>query len=96
MSCHHLETVEAVEPSTIEGCEDCLRIGGQWVHLRLCMGCGHVGCCDSSPNTHATRHHNETGHPVIQSFEPGEFWAWCYPDMAMIEAVEPGLRRSYG
>ncbi len=96
MPCHHLETVEAVEPSTIEGCEDCLRIGGQWVHLRLCMGCGHVGCCDSSPNTHATRHHNETGHPVIQSFEPGEFWAWCYPDMTMIEAVEPGLRRSYG
>lgn len=95
MACPHLSAIEVTEPSTTAGCEDCLEIGGQWVHLRLCMGCGHVGCCDSSPNTHATRHHESAGHPVVQSFEPGEFWAWCFEDRAMIEAVAPELRRSY-
>jgi uncharacterized UBP type Zn finger protein len=78
--CTHLETVAAaVEPSS-EGCEDCLRIGGQWVHLRMCMTCGHVGCCDNSPNRHATAHFRTTAHPLIRSAEPDEAWAWCYVD----------------
>ena len=77
--CSHLATVFVVEPSS-PGCEDCLRTGGRWVHLRLCMRCGHVGCCDSSPGRHATAHATATGHPVIQSAEPGESWRWCYPD----------------
>ncbi|CAM3954233.1 UBP-type zinc finger domain-containing protein [Kibdelosporangium persicum] len=66
------------EPHTREGCEDCLADGGTWVHLRLCLACGHVGCCDSSPAKHAGRHAAETGHPVIRSFEPGESWRWCF------------------
>ena len=79
-SCSHLEQVREVEPSTRSGCEDSLRIGGRWVHLRMCLTCGHVGCCDSSPNRHATRHFASTGHPLIRSFQPGEEWAWCYVD----------------
>ncbi|RYE90402.1 MAG: hypothetical protein EOO75_10230 [Myxococcales bacterium] len=62
------------------GCEDCLKIGGQWVHLRYCLTCGHVGCCDSSPNRHATKHHHATKHPIVTSGERGEDWAYCYPD----------------
>ncbi len=62
------------------GCEDCLKIGGQWVHLRVCLTCGHVGCCDSSPHRHATAHNHATKHPVITSGEVGETWAYCYPD----------------
>jgi hypothetical protein len=62
------------------GCEDCLAMGSGWVHLRLCLVCGHVGCCDDSPNRHATRHFHATGHPVMRSFEPGESWGWCYVD----------------
>ena len=78
-SCTHLDQVVDVTPSS-EGCEDCLRIGGQWVHLRLCMSCGHVGCCDNSPNRHATAHFNADNHPIIQSYEPGEDWWYCYVD----------------
>jgi hypothetical protein len=59
-------------------CEDCVKMGGRWVHLRLCLQCGHVGCCDDSPNRHATGHFHTTGHPVIRSAEPGEDWRWCY------------------
>ena len=77
--CTHLETVQDVEPSA-DGCEDCLRSGGTWKHLRVCQQCGHVGCCDQSPNTHATAHFKESGHPLIRSFEPGEHWYWCYVD----------------
>ena len=77
--CHHLDQVQEVSPSA-DGCEDCLRTGGQWVHLRMCMICGHVGCCDNSPGRHATAHFDEEGHPLIQSFEPGEAWWWCYVD----------------
>ncbi len=95
MACPHLSTLEAVEPTTTDGCEDCLAMGGRWVHLRLCMDCGHVGCCDSSPNRHATAHHRSSGHPVIQSFEPGEAWAWCSEDEEMIEAVPVAMQRSY-
>ena len=79
MTCTHLSEIRDVTPSA-DGCEDCLKIGDTWVHLRLCMECGHVGCCDSSPEKHADRHYDETGHPVMRSFEPGEAWRWCYVD----------------
>ncbi len=68
-----------VRPQTPHGCGACLEEGSAWVHLRLCLTCGEVGCCDSSPNRHATAHNASTGHPVIRSFEPGEAWRWCYP-----------------
>jgi hypothetical protein len=78
--CTHVDTVRPVTPSG-DGCEDCLRIGGHWVHLRLCMACGHVGCCDNSPNRHARAHWRERpGHPIIRSYEPGEDWWWCFED----------------
>jgi len=76
-TCQHVDLEHTVKPSSW-GCEDCLRMGASWVHLRLCMICGHVGCCDSSPNQHATKHHHATGHPVIASFEPGERWFYDY------------------
>ncbi|HXN90820.1 MAG TPA: UBP-type zinc finger domain-containing protein [Candidatus Sulfotelmatobacter sp.] len=82
--CAHLDEIRQVTPSA-EGCEDCLRTGGRWLHLRLCMTCGHVGCCDSSPNKHATKHYHATKHPIIRSFEPGEDWAWCYDDEVMLD-----------
>jgi uncharacterized UBP type Zn finger protein len=69
---------QPVIPQT-HGCEECLAVGSNWVHLRLCMSCGHVGCCDSSPNKHATKHFKQAAHPVIRSYEPGEAWAYCYP-----------------
>ncbi|HET6953011.1 MAG TPA: UBP-type zinc finger domain-containing protein [Acidimicrobiales bacterium] len=77
--CAHLDTVSGASPSS-DGCEDCLRTGDRWVHLRMCQECGHVGCCDSSPNRHATAHFHAAGHPVIRSYEPGEDWWWCYVD----------------
>ena len=73
----HLEAIREVTPSA-EGCEDCLKTGDGWVQLRLCLTCGHVGCCDSSPNKHATQHFHESQPPIIQSFEPGEAWRYCY------------------
>src|SRR5262249_28823323 len=79
----HLKEIRDVTPSA-DGCEDCLRMGGEWVHLRLCLSCGHVGCCDSSPNRHATKHFQKTRHPIVQSFEPGEDWRWCYVDEAVV------------
>jgi hypothetical protein len=83
--CQHLDTVEFIEPpADIPGCEDCLRIGGRWVHLRMCASCGHIGCCDSSPNKHATAHHFASGHQIITSAEPGEDWSWCYEDQLML------------
>ena len=85
-TCNHLDQVGDVTPSS-DGCEDCLRIGGRWVHLRVCMSCGHVGCCDNSPNRHATKHYARTHHPVIRSYEPGEAWAYCYPDKAYVEEL---------
>jgi hypothetical protein len=84
-TCGHLDQVRDVAPSTIEGCEECLRDGTSWVHLRECLGCGHVGCCDSSPMRHATAHWHSTGHPLIRSFQPGEDWGWCYADELMLE-----------
>ncbi len=78
-TCTHLATIDSVGPSG-NGCVECLAMGARWVHLRRCVGCGHIGCCDSSPNRHATAHFGTTGHPLIQSFEPGENWYWCYVD----------------
>jgi len=75
--CTHLDQIREVTPRT-QGCEECLQIGDTWVHLRLCLTCGHVGCCDESKNRHATKHFHATQHPIIQSFEPGEDWKWCY------------------
>ena len=73
-------------PISSEPSEDCTRTGGQWVHLRLCMACGHVGCCDSSPNRHATAHYTaHPDHPLIRSYEPGEDWWWCYPEQVMFD-----------
>ncbi|HWS53700.1 MAG TPA: UBP-type zinc finger domain-containing protein [Pyrinomonadaceae bacterium] len=77
--CSHLDQLPEVSART-GGCEECLKTGDAWVHLRLCRACGHVGCCDSSKNKHATRHYRATAHPVISSFEPGEDWSWCYVD----------------
>jgi uncharacterized UBP type Zn finger protein len=83
--CPHFELVEPVQPVTPEGCEECLAMGDSWVHLRLCMTCGHVGCCDSSRNRHATKHNRATEHPIIASYEPGEAWMYCYPDDLAVE-----------
>lgn len=82
--CEHVAQIEDVEPRTPDGCEECLKSGDSWVHLRLCLICGHVGCCDSSPNRHATKHFHATEHPVVQSFEPGEDWRWCYVDRVYV------------
>jgi len=79
-SCPHLEASSDPKPRTPRGCEECLATGDAWVHLRLCLTCGHVGCCDSSKNKHATRHYEASQHPVIRSFQPGERWRWCYVD----------------
>ena len=79
-SCGHIESIDLDVNPSATGCEDCLRTGDHWVHLRVCQQCGHVGCCDSSPNRHATAHHRHTDHPIIRSFEPGEEWFWCYED----------------
>ena len=89
--CSHLKRLavpraEPVEPSS-RGCQECLARGMQWVHLRLCLSCGHVGCCDNSPGRHATRHFHTTRHPVVKSFEPSESWAWCYVDEELAESI---------
>ena len=81
--CTHLDHVLLTSlPESVDGCEDCLASGGKWLHLRLCLECGHVGCCDDSPNKHATAHSGSTGHPIIRSIEPGETWSWCFVDEA--------------
>jgi uncharacterized UBP type Zn finger protein len=85
-TCSHLDEIKVLElPESVDGCEDCLRDGGVWLHLRICLTCGHVGCCDNSPNRHATAHYQATEHPLIHSLEPGEDWTWCYvDDVAMV------------
>ncbi len=83
-TCTHLDTIHDVTPSA-QGCEDCLKAGGTWVHLRLCRECGHMGCCDSSPSKHATAHFHATDHPIVQSAEPGEDWLYCYVDDVAFE-----------
>jgi uncharacterized UBP type Zn finger protein len=85
-TCPHLNQIRPVSPRT-EGCEECLATGDPWVHLRLCLTCGHVGCCDSSRNRHATKHFHATGHPVMKSLEPGEDWGWCYVDEVQFNSL---------
>jgi hypothetical protein len=83
--CKHMGMVDfEIEPRTPEGCEECLAAGAGWEHLRLCLTCGHVGCCDSSAGHHASIHAGEAGHPVVRSFQPGETWGWCYEDEVYI------------
>lgn len=84
--CEHLSEIKEVTPGA-DGCEDCLKINGRWLHLRICRICGHVGCCDSSPNKHATKHFHASGHPIIQSFEKGEDWGYCYVDERFYETL---------
>lgn len=83
-TCTHLDQVEHLElPVQIAGCEECLKTGDRWVHLRMCQVCGKIGCCDSSPNQHASRHFAESGHPIVRSAEPGEDWSYCFADELM-------------
>lgn len=84
-SCSHLDHIRPVTPRTPQGCEECLKLGDPWVHLRLCLECGHVGCCDASINKHARKHFHSSGHPIMRSFEPGENWGWCYIDQVELE-----------
>jgi uncharacterized UBP type Zn finger protein len=80
-TCTHLGSIEVTElPDSVDGCEDCLRDGGVWLHLRICLSCGHVGCCDSSPSRHARAHAGAASHPLVRSLEPGEDWTWCFED----------------
>jgi uncharacterized UBP type Zn finger protein len=80
-ACTHLDQVAVHElPAEVAGCEDCLRMDTKWLHLRICLSCGHVGCCDNSPERHATAHYHEASHALIRSLEPGEEWSWCYVD----------------
>jgi uncharacterized UBP type Zn finger protein len=81
--CNHLKESPKAKPRA-EGCEECLKMGDDWVHLRACLQCGHVGCCDSSKNKHATRHFHATRHPLMQSIERGEDWMWCYVDEVVL------------
>ncbi len=90
--CEHLERFDAERTTRVRpsghGCQECLERGDAWVHLRLCMTCGHEGCCDSSPNRHATAHYHATEHPVIKSYEPGEDWVWCFVHEEAVDAIE--------
>ena len=94
ITCTHLNTICEVTPKT-QGCEECLQKGDKWVHLRMCLGCGHVGCCDESPNKHATAHFHEEAHPLMRSIEPGESWVWCYVDHIVMYPLGDGLE-GYG
>jgi len=88
--CEHITEVRDVAPKTPNGCEECLKLGMHWFHLRLCQECGHVGCCDQSVGKHATKHFHSTKHPIMKSFQPGEDWSWCYVDELFMEpAVRP-------
>jgi len=89
-TCSHLDEVRLLEPAKpVTGCEECLKIGGHWLHLRMCQTCGQIGCCDSSPNQHASRHAHERAHPIARSVEPGEDWSWCYVDELMFVLSGP-------
>lgn len=82
--CVHVNLIKNVSPSS-DGCEECLKMGDTWVHLRLCLICGNVGCCDQSKNKHATKHFHKANHPIIESLEPGEDWKYCYIDDLFME-----------
>lgn len=89
--CTHLDHVLITElPESVSGCVDCLKDGTPWFHLRICLECGHVGCCDSSPQKHATAHARRTDHPIIRSIQPGEDWSWCFPDELLMVIPEVG------
>jgi hypothetical protein len=94
VGCSHLDQIKAVVPSG-NGCQECLKAGGHWLHLRRCTTCGHIGCCDASPGRHATAHFGRTRHPLIQSFEPGEDWYWCYLDELAFERPGEGPSPSH-
>jgi uncharacterized UBP type Zn finger protein len=84
VACSHLDQIQVTDlPAQIAGCEECLKIGGRWLHLRMCMTCGQIGCCDSSPNRHASKHAHAEGHPIVRSAELGEDWAYCFVDELM-------------
>lgn len=83
--CSHLSSIRTDEPKTLVGCGECLKMGSSWVHLRLCLTCGEVGCCNQSPNQHASKHAQHSGHPLVRSFEPGEDWVWCYADETYVD-----------
>lgn len=85
--CTHLDQVKITQTDN-HACEECVASGGTWLHLRLCLTCGHVGCCDSSPSRHASKHYRQTNHPLIRSIEPGESWIWCYVDETMPGKVD--------
>jgi len=93
-ACTHLDQVRTPLPSEVAGCEQCLKTGSKWVHLRVCRTCGQVGCCDTSPGRHASSHAAEAGHPIVTSLEPGEDWSWCFVDEVAfeIEPDEPAVR----
>jgi uncharacterized UBP type Zn finger protein len=84
-TCTHLDQVIVDRPDQVEGCEECLAIGASWVHLRVCRTCGRVGCCDSSPNRHASKHARADGHPIVTSVQPGEYWSYCFVDDVAFE-----------
>ena len=90
--CRHLDQIDVVTPSG-DGCVECLELGDSWVHLRLCMSCGHVGCCGNSKNKHATKHFGATQHPIIMSYEPGESWGWCYVEQGYFESLPAVLEK---
>jgi uncharacterized UBP type Zn finger protein len=91
-SCTHMDALEPVEPSSPDSCLTCVEMGDTWVNLRLCLTCGQVGCCDNSKNKHASRHAAETGHPIIQSYQPGETWRYCYPHDQKLPAADRPAR----
>jgi hypothetical protein len=91
-TCSHSASVRNVQPSAL-GCEECLKSGSWWVHLRLCRQCGHVGCCDSSPNRHATKHYRATTHPIVEGYDPPEGWGWCYVDEIYVDIPDTTRQR---
>ena len=95
-SCNHLDQIHDVRPRTPQGCEECLKTHGWWVHLRLCLSCGHVGCCDQSPGKHATKHFHNSQHAIMKSFQPDEDWGWCYVDELMFEPAPNATARHRG
>jgi len=90
--CSHQSEIHRVRPSA-RGCEECLKIGSPWVHLRLCRKCGHVGCCDDSPHRHARAHFHATGHPIIEGYDPPEGWGWCYIDEIEVDLPDQTPQR---
>jgi uncharacterized UBP type Zn finger protein len=87
-ACTHLDQIRIDLPDSVAGCEDCLKTGDRWVHLRVCLSCGHVGCCDSSAGRHASKHAAASDHPIVRSAEPGEVWCWCYVDEVAFELAD--------